>query len=284
MAQPSALTAKISLVEADKEVHILEDVRPETEPKLASWGLTRVSVSTRSNAGRGQTIYVQDTGVRSSHSDFGGRSAPAIDLTSDTLVVCSSGSTTCGNDVHGHGTHCAGTAAGQTYGVASEATIRSMKTLSDQGPGSLSWQIAAIDWVTASGTKPSVISMSLGGSGVSEGYTTAIGAASNAGITVVVAAGNENSDACNFSPAFSPLAITVGSYDYARKRSDFSNYGTCVQMWAPGSDIVSAGVSSDTSNAWMSGTSMACPHVSGAAALVLAKNPSFLAPRVLGSC
>merc|ERR1719436_1696213 len=156
-----------------------------------------------------------------------------------------------------------------------------MKTLSDQGPGSLSWQITAIDWVTASGTKPSVISMSLGGSGVSEGYTTAIGAAANAGVTVVVAAGNENSDACNFSPAFTPLAITVGSSDFARKRSDFSNYGTCVQIWAPGSDIVSAGVTSDTSSAWMSGTSMACPHVSGAAALVLERNPSFLAPKVL---
>merc|ERR1719251_556747 len=111
------MTAKVSLVEADEEDRIVEDIGTESQ---SSWGLTRVGVSTRSNAGRGQTIYVQDTGIRSSHSDFGGRSAPAVDLTSGSLVVCSSGSTTCANDVHGHGTHCAGTAAGRTYGVASE--------------------------------------------------------------------------------------------------------------------------------------------------------------------
>merc|ERR1719412_1487311 len=253
----------------------------ETKSELASWGQTRLGVSTRSNAGRGQTIYVQDTGVRSSHSDFGGRAAPAIDLTSDELVVCSSGSTTCANDVHGHGTHCAGTAAGQTYGVASQATIRGMKTLSDQGPGSLSWQFAAIDWVTTSGTKPSVISMSLGGSGVSEGYTTVIGAASNAGVTVVVAGGNSNSDACNFSPAFIPSAITVGSTTSADRRSYFSNYGSCTNIWAPGSDVKSAGFFSDSDTDRKSGTSMACPHVSGGAALVLEASPSRTPSAVL---
>jgi len=281
MAQPSAMTAKISLVEPDEEDHIFEDIRTESEPELASWGIVRAGVSTRTNAGRGQTIYIQDTGIRSSHSDFGGRSSPAIDLTGGSVEVCSSGSTTCALDGHGHGTHCAGTAAGATYGLASEATLKAMKTLSDQGSGSRSWQFAAIDWVTTSGVKPSVISMSLGGSGADAGYTTSIGAASNAGITVVVAAGNSNADACNFSPAFTPLAITVGSTDSLTRRSSFSNYGSCVQFWAPGSSILSAGISSDTSSATMSGTSMACPHVSGAAALVLERNPTFLAPQVL---
>merc|ERR1719325_486165 len=260
LAQPSAMTAKISVVEADEEDHILEDVRTESESELelASWGLVRTGVSTRANAGRGQTIYIQDTGIRNSHSDFGGRSSPAIDLTSGRLVVCSPGSNSCAHDRQGHGTHCAGTAAGATYGVASEATIKAMKTLSDQGSGSRSWQFAAIDWVTANGVKPSVISMSLGGSGADAGYTRSIGAASNAGITVVVAAGNSNGDACNFSPAFTPLAITVGSTDSRNRRSSFSNYGTCVQIWAPGSSIMSAGISSDTSSSTKSGKPWMC--------------------------
>merc|ERR1719293_382752 len=258
---------------------MIEDMESETE--LASWGLDRVRVSTRSSTGRGQTIYVQDTGIRSSHSDFGGRASSAIDVTSGSVVVCSSGSTDCAQDRQGHGTHCAGTAAGATYGVASEATLKAVKTLSDQGSGARSWQFAAIDWVTANGVKPSVISMSLGGSGADAGYTTSIGAAANAGITVVVAAGNSNSDACNFSPAFTPLAITVGSTDSLQRRSSFSNYGTCVQIWAPGSNIVSADIASDTSSSTKSGTSMACPHVSGGAALVLERNPTFLAPQVL---
>merc|ERR1719422_1336113 len=279
MAQPSAMTAKVSLVEPDEEEHMIEDIQSETA--LASWGLERVGVPTRPNAGRGQTIYIQDTGIRSSHSDFGGRSSPAIDLTSGSVEVCSSGSSDCAGDRQSHGTHCAGTAAGATYGVASEATLKAVKTLSDQGSGARSWQFAGIDWVTASGIKPSVISMSLGGSGSDPGYTTSIGAASNAGITVVVAAGNSNSDACNFSPAFTPLAITVGSTTDQQSRSSFSNYGTCVQIWAPGSSIVSAGISSDTASATKSGTSMACPHVSGGAALVLERNPTFLAPQVL---
>merc|ERR1719422_2491024 len=279
MAQPSSMTAKVSLVEPDEEEHMIEDIQSETA--LASWGLERVGVPTRPNAGRGQTIYIQDTGIRSSHSDFGGRSSPAIDLTSGSVEVCSSGSTTCAGDRQSHGTHCAGTAAGATYGVASEATLKAVKTLSDQGSGARSWQFAAIDWVTTNGVKPSVISMSLGGSGADAGYTTSIGAASNAGITVVVAAGNSNSDACNFSPAFTPLAITVGSTTDQQTRSSFSNYGSCVQIWAPGSGILSAGISSDTSSSTKSGTSMACPHVSGGAALVLERNPTFKAPQVL---
>merc|ERR1719330_2251852 len=154
-------------------------------------------------------------------------------------------------------------------------------TSSDQGSGARSWQYTAIDWVTVNGVRPAVLSMSLGGSGADPGYTTVIDAATEAGVVVVVAAGNSNSDACNFSPAFTPNAITVGSTTSTDSRSSFSNYGRCVQIWAPGSSILSAGISSDSSSSTKSGTSMACPHVSGGAALVLSADPTKKASAVL---
>merc|ERR1719330_234779 len=128
-------------------------------------------------------------------------------------------------------------------------------TSSDQGSGARSWQYTAIDWVTVNGVRPAVLSMSLGGRGADPGYTTVIDAATEAGVVVVVAAGNSNSDACNFSPAFTPNAITVGSTTSTDSRSSFSNYGTCVQIWAPGSSVVSASASSDTGTRSLSGTS-----------------------------
>jgi len=226
------------------------------------------------------TIYVQDTGVRVTHQEFGGRASSALDVTSGSAVECN-GDLSCARDVQGHGTHCAGTAGGETYGVAAAASVRAVKTLSDQGSGARSWQYTAIDWVTVSGVRPAVISMSLGGSGSDPGYSEVIDAAVENGVTVVVAAGNSNGDACNFSPAFAANAITVGSTTSTDARSSFSNYGECVQIWAPGSSVVSADVSSDTGSRRLSGTSMACPHVSGAAALVLGVDPSKNSAKVL---
>merc|ERR1719251_390715 len=155
----------------------------------------------------------------------------------------------CAVDRDGHGTHCAGSAAGATFGVAPSAAVRSIKVLGDNGSGSWSWSYYALDWLATSPTRPAVASMSLGGSGTQQAMRDAVDAAVNAGVTVVVAGGNSNSDACNFSPAFVPSAITVGSTTSRDRRSSFSNYGSCTNIWAPGSDVLSAGHTCDTCTA-----------------------------------
>merc|ERR1719376_430336 len=185
---------------------------------------------------------------------------PSLDMTSGNPRECG-GDMSCAGDVQGHGTHCAGTAAGESYGVASSAAVKSVKVLSDQGSGSWSWSYYALDWLATNPTRPAVASMSLGGSGTQQAMRDAVDAAVNAGVTVVVAGGNSNGDSCRFSPAFVPSAITVGSTTSRDARSSFSNYGSCTNIWAPGSSVLSAGHTSNSDTAWMSGTSMACPHV-----------------------
>jgi len=274
--------AAVKFVTPDQQDMMIPEIEEDVGVQGATWGLNRIGSdsSDRDGGGAGVTIYVQDTGVRVTHQEFGGRASSALDVTSGSAVECN-GDLSCAADRQGHGTHCAGTAGGQTYGVAPAASVRAVKTLSDQGSGARSWQYTAIDWVTVSGARPAVISMSLGGSGADPGYSTVIDAAVANGVTVVVAAGNSNSDACNFSPAFAANAITVGSTDSLDRRSSFSNYGRCVEIWAPGSSVVSASSSSDTGTRTLSGTSMACPHVSGAAALVLGVDPSKNSAKVL---
>merc|ERR1712060_490519 len=181
----------------------------------------------------------------------------------------------------GHGTHCAGSAAGESYGVAIGAKVKSVKVLSDQGRGGWSWSYYALDWLASNPTRPAIASMSLGGSGTQQAMRDAVDGAVNSGVVVVVAGGNSNRDACKFSPAFVPSAITVGSTTSTDTRSSFSNYGSCTNMWAPGSDVVSAGHRSDSASRSLSGTSMACPHVSGGAALVLDGSPSMKPSAVL---
>jgi len=265
-------------IEPDSVVSAIPEI--EANEEAATWGLNRIGADQRDRSGSSATVFILDTGVRTTHNDFGGRAASGADVTSGSLVECN-GNLACAADNQGHGTHCAGTAVGENYGVAPSAQVKSIKVLGDDGSGSWSWSYAALDWLATGSVRPAVASMSLGGSGVIAAMGDSVDAAVSAGVTVVVAAGNSNSDACSFSPAFVPNAVTVGSTTSTDSRSSFSNYGTCVDIWAPGSSIVSASHTSDSGTTSLSGTSMACPHVSGAAALVLGADNSKSPQKVI---
>jgi len=270
----------VKYVEPDQTVYMIPEIASDVSVEAATWGLNRVGADQRGRSGNSATVFVLDTGVRVTHNEFSGRAAPSLDMTIGDPVECGS-DLSCAGDVQGHGTHCAGSAAGETFGVAPGAQVRSVKVLSDQGSGSWSWSYYALDWLASNPTRPAIASMSLGGSGTQQAMADAVDGATNAGVVVVVAGGNSNADACSFSPAFVPSAITVGSTDSRDRRSSFSNYGSCTNIWAPGSSIVSASHTSDTGSRSLSGTSMACPHVSGGAALVLDASPSMKPSAVL---
>jgi len=268
----------VKYIEPDSQVDAIPEIEDTTE--AATWGLNRIGADQRDRVGTGATVFVLDTGVRTTHNDFAGRASPGADVTTGTLVECN-GNLGCADDNQGHGTHCAGTAGGNSYGVAPSAQVSSIKVLSDSGSGSWSWSYSALDWLATSSVRPAVASMSLGGGGQQSAMKDAVDAAVAAGVTVVVAAGNDNSDACGYSPAYVPSAVTVGSTDSTDARSYFSNYGTCVDIWGPGSSVLSAGHTSDSATATLSGTSMACPHVSGAAALILGADSSKSPQKVI---
>lgn len=275
----SSSGSRVEFLEPDKMTYAIPLIESDVgKAASASWGLDEVGVPGRAFHGKGVHIYMMDTGIRTTHSDFGGRAIPGLDVSDGKPKECN-GNAECAKDTLGHGTHCAGTAASATYGVADQATIHAIKTLGPNG-GANSWQFSGVDWVVSSGLRPAVISASLGSSGIDLSWQGVIQSAINAGVVVVVAAGNSVDSACLYSPAWLPEAITVGATSAASERAWYSNFGPCVDIMAPGTDIVSTWVSSDTSDREFSGTSMACPHVSGASALILEEDPAATPAKV----
>ncbi|HEX6871721.1 MAG TPA: S8 family serine peptidase [Micromonosporaceae bacterium] len=269
-----AADAAVKYVEQNRTVSLAG-----TQSPTPSWGLDRIDQRnlpldnsyTYPNTGSGVRAYIIDTGIRFSHSDFGGRAVSGFDAIDGGTA----------DDCHGHGTHVSGTVGGTTYGVAKTVTLVGVRVLDCAGSGTYAQVISGINWVTgdhAAGA-PAAANMSLGG-GFDQATNDAVTNSIADGVTYAIAAGNSAANACNYSPASTPNAITVGATDSTDARASYSNFGTCLDIFAPGTSITSAWNTSDTATNTISGTSMATPHVAGAAALVLAANPTYTPQQV----
>ncbi|MGW1023269.1 S8 family peptidase [Streptomyces sp. NPDC002577] len=266
-AKRLAADPAVASVEQNQRVHI------DATQSSAPWGLDRIDQAALplsgtytypDTAGAGVTAYVIDTGVRITHSQISGRASYGYDAVD--------GDTTA-SDGNGHGTHVATTIAGSTYGVAKAAKIVAVRVLDDSGSGTTAGVIAGIDWVTANHSGPSVANMSLGG-GASTALDTAVSNSIASGVTYAVAAGNNGANASSYSPARVAAAITVGATSSTDAKASWSNYGSRLDLFAPGVSITAGWNTSDTATNTISGTSMATPHVAGAAAVYLAGHPS----------
>ncbi|MFD5427504.1 S8 family peptidase [Streptomyces sp. NPDC127084] len=272
--------AKAARLAADPRVAYVEQnavLRLNETQAKAPWGLDRIdqrALPLSTTYGYGTTAsnvnaYVIDTGIRTSHSEFGGRASVGTDTVGDGRR---------GQDCQGHGTHVAGTVGGRTYGVAKNVKLIAVRVLDCEGSGTTAGVIAGVDWVTAHATKPAVANMSLGGA-ASDSLDNAVQRSIASGVSYAIAAGNGNflglpANACSYSPARVPEAITVGATDNGDRRASFSNFGSCLDLFAPGVGITSAWKDSDTATGTISGTSMATPHTAGVAALYLANHPT----------
>jgi len=261
--------SEVEYIEPDQVVRVAQILSQNN----ADWGLARhSSQSTLSGSpytyrydasgGSNARVYVIDTGILVAHNEFGGRA-----VTGENFITGESNT-----DLNGHGTHCAGTVAGSTYGVAKNATVVGVKVLSASGSGSTAGVISGIEWsyndaVNNNLGRVNVLSLSLGG-GYSAASNAAIAASVQAGVPAAVAAGNSGADACNYSPASEPTAITVAATNLADSITSWSNYGSCVDICAPGNGITSSYIGSNTATATLSGTSMATPHVAGLLAYI----------------
>ncbi|GLZ41592.1 S8 family serine peptidase [Actinokineospora sp. NBRC 105648] len=273
-ADEAAKVAKDSSVSYVQQVTRM--VLTDTQNNPPNWGDDRIDQANLplnsaytypTNPGQGARVYIMDSGINANHQDFSGRVAAGYDFVDNDSNP---------SDCHGHGTHVAGTAAGTTYGVAKKATITAVRVLNCSGSGANDDIIAGINWIKNNAVKPAVVNYSIGCQQrcTDNSLDNAVKSLIASGVQWVQAAGNAGDNACYYSPQLVPESITVGNTTRTDAKNSGSNYGSCLDIFAPGTDIVSASYSSNTGSATMTGTSMASPHVTGAAAVYLGQNPS----------